>query len=151
MQISFFMPNDSPYAFNLGNEDHVLQVNALNSVDKTTKLEINLTWYSLNSQTGMLARRDARLKKIHLKSSKSLESVIKGFLEEQLAQASEDIQRFREWYQIKVSFEQLSHAKPSPSQIEHWIKRFVARRLGEHSAKRVYHIAREGMDPPQSS
>ena len=148
MQISFFMPNDSPYAFNLGNEDHVLQVNALNSVDKTTKLEINLTWYSLNSQTGMLARRDARLKKIHLKSSKSLESVIKGFLEEQLAQASEDIQRFREWYQIKVSFEQLSHAKPSPSQIEHWIKRFVARRWGEHSAKRVYRIAREGMDLP---
>ena len=149
MQISFFLPNDSPYSFNLGHEDHVLQINALNSVDKSTKLEINLTWYGLNSRTGMPARQNARLKKIHVKSPKSLESAIKGFLEVQLAQASEDIQQFRKWYQIKVSYEELSHTKPSPGQIEHWIERFVAKRWGERSANRVYHLAKKGMDLPR--
>lgn len=150
MQISFFLPNDSPYSFNLGYEDHVLQINALNSVDKSTKLEINLTWYGLSSRTGMPARQDARLKKIHVKSPKSLESAIRDFLKLQLARASEDIRQFKSWYQIKISFEQLSHEKPGPSQIENWIEEVVAKRWGDHSAKRVYYIARKGIDLPYS-
>ena len=146
MRISFFLPYNSPYAFNLGHEDHVLQINALNSVDKSTKLEINLMWYGLNSQTGMPARQGARLTKLHVKSPKSLESAIKGFLEVQLAQASEDIQQFRMWYEIKVSYEKLSHTKPSPGQIENWIESFVTQRWGKRSAARVFHIARVGRD-----
>ena len=146
MWISFTLPKDSQYVFDLNKRTHVLQVNALNSVDKTTALEINLTWYSLNSMTGMLVRRGARLKKIHLKSRKP--EGFEEFLKKQLGHASKDIHRVKTWYQTKVNFEkkELSNVKPSAGQIEHWINTTVAKRWGDHTAARAYHIAKTGYD-----
>ncbi len=145
MRVSFTLPN---YKFDPGDggETVLLRVNALNSVDKTTTLEINLTWCSVNFRTGMLMRRDARLKIIHRKSPIPLECIIKEFLERQLHQASGDIRRLQQWQLMKVSCEKLSEAKPSPGQIEHWIDKAVAKRWGVHAAARAYHIARTGKD-----
>lgn len=146
MWISFTLPKDSQYVFDLNKRKHVLQVNALNSVDKTTALEINLTWYSLNSMTGMMVRRDARLKKIHLKSRKP--EGIEEFLKKQLGHALNDINRVKRWHQTKVIFEEkeLSKVKPSAGQIEHWIDTTVAKKWSDHIATRVYHIAKTGYD-----
>ena len=145
MRVSFTLPN---HRFDPGDGGKVLllRVNALNSVDKTTALEINLTWCSLDSMTGMLVHRDARLKKIHLKSRIPLESIIKRFLQQQLSRASRDIRQFQQWQLRKVSYEGLSEAKPSPGQIEHWIDETVAKRWGVHAAARAYHIAKTGYD-----
>ena len=145
MRVSFTLPN---YKFDPGDggETVLLRVNALNSVDKTTALEINLTWCSVSFRTGMLVRRDARLKKKRRKSHIPLECVIKKFLERQLHQASGDIRRLQQWQLMKVSCEELSEAKPSPGQIEHWLDKAVAKRWGVHAAAKAYHIAKTGYD-----
>ena len=147
MWVSFILPN---YKFDPGDGGKVilLRVNALNSVDKTTPLEINLTWCSLDSMTGMLVRRDARKKIRHLqkKSGPPLESIVERFLQHQLHQASRDIRQFQRWQQKAVFPAELSEAKPSPGQIEHWIDKTVAKKWGAHAAARVYHIAKTGYD-----
>ena len=146
MWASFTLPEKSPYAFDLGSGLHVLQVNALNSVDKTAALEINLTWYSLDSQTGMLARQDRRLKKIHVKSRKSLEYTIKEFLGKQLRQALGDIRLFQQWFEIEVAREKFLRTKPTSGQIEQWIDEIVTKKWGIIAAARVYQIAKTGYD-----
>ncbi|MDE0184287.1 MAG: hypothetical protein OXP71_02385 [Candidatus Poribacteria bacterium] len=138
MWASFILPRDSLIDFNLDNSSYVLRINALNSVDKSTPLEINVTWYSLDSKTSLLVRRNARLKKIHLKSRKS--KGIKEFLENQIRQASGDLRQIRAWNQ------QLLMNSPRRGQIELWIDEIVANRWGVHAAARVYHIARTGYD-----
>ncbi len=147
MWISFTLPD---YKFDPGNGGKVilLRVHVLNSVDKNTSLEINLTWCSLDSMTGMLAHRDARKKIRHLKkkSGPPLESIVERFLQHQLHQASRDIRQFQRWQQEAVFPAELSEAKPSPGQIEHWIDKTVAKKWGPHAAARVYHIAKTGYD-----
>lgn len=146
MRVSFTLPN---YQFDPGDggEAILLRVNALNSVDKNTSLEINLTWCSLDSMTGMLVHQNAREKKEHRRQLRiPLESLIKEFLQQQLSRASRDIRQFQQWQRRKVSREELSRAKPSPGQIEHWIDKTVAKKWGVHAAARVYHIAKTGYD-----
>ena len=136
MRISFILPD---YKFDPGDERGeivLLQVNALNSVDKTTPLEINLTWRGLNFTIGMPALRGASLKKNHLKSRKSAKSIIKTFLDENLKNASSDIREFRNWVDTPVS----------PRQIEHWIDEIVAEKWSKEAAARTYHIAKTGYD-----
>jgi hypothetical protein len=142
MQVSFTLPN---YDFDPGDGYFIEpKVNVLNSVDKTTALEINVTWYRLVCSNGMLGRTDARLRKIHLKSRKS--NNIKEFLEEQLDRALEDQLQYQQWYQRKIYTQQLSEAKPSQGQIEHWLDKTVAKRWDVHVAARAYHIAKTGHD-----
>ena len=145
MRVSFTLPD---YKFDPGDGGEIilLRVNALNSVDKNTSLEINLTWCSLDSMTGILVHRNAREKKEHRKSRIPLESLIKEFLQQQLSRALRDIRQFQQWQRRKVSREELSKAKPSPGQIEHWIDKTVAKKWGVHTAARAYHIAKTGYD-----
>ena len=142
MRISFTLRD---YKFDPGDGGEVilLRVNALNSVNKTTPLEVNLTWCSVNFMTDMLAPREERLKKIHRKSRTPLKSTITEFLQQQLCRASEDIREFKEWQRTKV-VRVLSKVRPSAVQIEHWINETVAKRWGIHAAARVYHIAKTG-------
>ena len=119
----------------------VLKVNALNSVDKTTALSINLSWYRLVCSNGMMfGTAHARFRKIHLQSRKPED--IKKFLEKQLSRASKVQSLYKQWYEKKVFIE----AKPSAFQIEHWIDKILAKRWGVHAAARVYHIAKTGDD-----
>ena len=142
MRVSFTLPD---YKFDPGDGGEVilLQVNALNSVDKTTPLEINLTWCSVNFMTGMPAVRGARFKKKHLKSRTPLESIIKEFLKKHLRYASRDIQEFQKWHQTKVF--NRAEAKPSPDQIKHWLGTTVEKRWGKSATNKIYKIAKTGV------
>ena len=139
MQVSWTLPN---YDFDPG--DHhpiVLKVNAFNSVDKTTALSINLSWYRLVCSNGMMfGTADARLRRIHLQSRKSED--IKKFLQKQLRRAPKAQSLYKQWYEKTVFHE----AKPSQVQIEHWIDETVAKRWGVHAAAKAYHIAKTGYD-----
>ena len=125
----------------------VLKVNALNSVDKTTALEINLTWHRLVCGNGLIYGEDVDFRKIHL--NKSLNSgAIKEFLATQLQpeRFSKQRERAKKWYTTKVVTKKLSEEKPSPGQIEYWIDEIVEKRWGAHAAARAYHIAKTGED-----
>ena len=139
MRVSFTLPD---YEFDPGDGyPIVLKVNALNSVDKTTALSINLSWYRLVCSNGMMfGTAHARFRKIHLQSRKPED--IKKFLEKQLSRASKVQSLYKQWYEKKIFIE----AKPSAVQIEHWIDKTVAKRWGVHAAARVYHIAKTGYD-----
>lgn len=144
MRISFTLPD---YEFDPGDGyPIVLKVNALNSVDKTTALSINLSWYRLVCSNGMMfGTAHARFRKIHLQSRKPEDrkpEAIKKFLEKQLSRASRVQSLYKQWYEKKVFIE----TKPSAVQIEHWIDKTLAKRWGVHAAARVYHIAKTGYD-----
>ena len=143
MRISFFLLG---YYFDLdGGDPIVLKVNALNSVDKTTALEINLSLERLVCSNGMTyGISDARFRKIHLQSL--LLEDIKEFLKEQLEQFPKEQRLYKNWHQREILHRKLSESKPSPGQIEHWIDKVVAEKWGVHAAARVYHIAKTGYD-----
>ena len=140
----------SDYDFDPGDGKSLsLRINALNSVDKTTALEINMTWYRLICENGMMSRTDARLRKIHLKSGdieRSLGEQIQEFLVKQLDRYSEDRRRYEQWYQRRIFISKLSQGKPSPGQIENWLDKSVAKMWNTHTAARAYHIAKTGYD-----
>ena len=143
MRISFFLLG---YYFDLdGGDPIVLKVNALNSVDKTTALEINLSLERLVCSNGMTyGISDARFRKIHLQSL--LLEDIKEFLKEQLEQFPKEQRLYKNWHQREILHRKLSESKPSPGQIEHWIDKVVAEKWGVHAASRTYHIAKTGYD-----
>ena len=137
MRFSFTLPN---YDFNPG-DGHpiVLKVNALNSVDKTTSLDINLSWYRLVCSNGMMySTGSARFRRIHLISRKPED--IRKFLSKQLGRVAMAQSLYKQWYQRVVYLKELSEAKPSPGQIELWIDETIAKKWGVHAAARAYHI-----------
>ena len=139
MRVSFTLPN---YDFDPGDGyPIVLKVNALNSVDRTTALSINLSWYRLVCSNGMMfGTTYARFRRIHLQSRKPED--IKKFLEKQFSRAAKVQNLYKQWYKKQVFIE----AKPSAVQIEHWIDKTVAKKWGSHTAAKVYHIAKTGYD-----
>lgn len=139
MRVSFTLPN---YDFDPGDGyPIVLKVNAFNSVDRTTALSINLSWYRLVCSNGMMfGTRSARFRRIHLQSRKPED--IKKFLKKQLPLAAEVQNLYKQWYKEQVFIE----AKPSAVQIEHWIDQTVGKKWGVHTAARAYHIAKTGYD-----
>lgn len=143
MRISFFLPG---YCFDLdGGDPIVLKINALNSVDKTTALEINISLERLVCSNGMTyGIADARFRKIHLQSLVLKD--IEEFLKKQLEQFPKEHRMYKKWHDRKVSSRKLSKAKPSPGQIELWIDEIVAEKWGAHAAARTYHIAKTGYD-----
>ena len=139
MRVSFTLPN---YDFDPGDDyPIILKVNAFNSVDRTTALSINLSWYRLVCSNGMMfGTKQARFRRIHLQSRKPED--IKNFLKKQLSLAAEVQNLYKQWYKKQVFIE----TKPSAVQIEHWIDKTVAKKWGVHTAARAYHIAKTGYD-----
>ncbi len=125
----------------------VLRVNILNSVDKTTALEIILTWDRLVCANGMIYGEDVDFRKIHLTRLLNY-SVIEKFLKMQLERErfSKQKERIEKWYAAKVTIRKLAEIKPSPGQVEHWLDMVVSKRWNTNAAARVYHIAKTGYD-----
>ena len=125
----------------------VLKVNVLNSVDKTAALEIKLTWVRLICSNGWIYGENVDFRKIHREKSLNPEG-IKKFLDTQLQaeQVSRQKERSKRWYATRIFTKPLSEEKPSPSQIEHWIDKVVAKKWNINAAARVYHIAKTGYD-----
>lgn len=125
----------------------ILKVNVLNSVDKTTALEIVLSWHRLVCANGMIYGEDIDFRKIHLTSLLNYDAIEK-FLRMQLKRErfSKQKDRFEKWSATKVIIKKLVETKPSPGQIERWLDNVVSKKWNIHAAARVYHIAKTGYD-----
>ncbi|MDE0316668.1 MAG: DUF932 domain-containing protein [Candidatus Poribacteria bacterium] len=152
MWFSFTLPGDifklpTTTLFDPGDKQPLnLTVNALNSVDKTTALEINLYWYRLVCGNGMVYGDNIQFKEIHRTESLDPDA-IKTFLQYQLAssQIEKEKERLIRWYETKV-FRRLSESKPNRGQIEQWLEKHVSKTWSIHAAARAYHIAKTGFD-----
>ena len=153
MWFSFTLPGDifnltENALFDPGDKHSLnLTVNALNSVDKSTALEINLYWYRLVCGNGMVYGDNIRFKEIHLTESLDLDA-IRTFLQNQLAsnQIKKEKERLIKWYETKVFRKHLSDSKPNRGQIEEWLEKHVSETWSIHAAARAYHIAKTGLD-----
>ena len=153
MWFSFTLPGDifklpTNTLFDPGDKHPLnLTVNALNSVDKTTALEINLYWYRLVCGNGMVYGDNIQFKEIHRTDSLDPDA-IRTFLQNQLAlsQIEKEKELLIRWYETKVYIRCLSEAKPNRGQIEQWLEKHVSKTWGIQAAARAYHIAKTGVD-----
>lgn len=125
------------YEFNPGDGRPLMfQVYALNSVDKSTALEIYLGWWRQVCSNGMKVQvKGSAARRIHLLSRKSA-SGVGGMLKDQLADIEAEHTCYKRWFRTSVDLER----------IEQWADSDVARTWGPHAAARVCHIARTGQD-----
>ncbi len=124
-----------------------LKVNALNSVDKSTALEINLTWHRLVCDNGLMYGDNMTFKEFHYTDTLNVNAIYK-FLEKQFAkeQFEREKERLLTWWRTKVIVQHLWDAAPGSCQIGKWLEKDVSKRWGIHAAARVYHIAKTGKD-----
>jgi hypothetical protein len=113
-----------------------LMVHALNSVDKSTALEVGLGWWRQVCSNGMKVRvRGSTTRRIHLVGRVGASQVAE-VLKAQLAVIPAEHKRYRQWLNTSVTMDQ----------VEHWADEKVARVWGPHAAARLCHIARTGWD-----
>ena len=122
-----------------------LTVNALNSVDKSTALEINFFWYRLVCSNGMVYGNNIKFKELHRTDSIN-PNAIEKFVDRQLEQCESQKQLLREWYEAKIAILDLPEAKPNSGQIEKWLEKSVSKTWNIQAAARAYHIAKTGSD-----
>lgn len=124
-----------------------LTVNALNSVDKSTALEINLTWHRLVCGNGLMYGDNMTFKEFHCTETLNVKAIYK-FLEKQFAkeQFESEKERLLTWWRTKVIAQFLWDGAPGSCQIGKWLENHVSKRWGIHAAARVYHIAKTGKD-----
>lgn len=143
--------NPSVYTYFDPGDGHpvYLTVNALNSVDKSTALEINLTWHRLVCGNGLMYGDNMTFKEFHCTKTLNVNAIYK-FLEKQFAkeQFESEKERVLTWWRTKVIVQHrnLWDAAPGTCQIGKWLEKHVSQRWGIHAAARVYHIAKTGKD-----
>ena len=147
MWFSFTLP---AYSFNLPDDaldKHPLNltVNALNSVDKTTALEINFFWYRVICGNGMVYGENLKFKEIHKTDSINPDAIEK-FVERQLEQYDSQQQILMKWYDAKVAIMDLSGSTPHSGHIEKWLEKSVSKAWNVDAAARAYYIAKTGCD-----
>lgn len=129
MWIHFLLPNCK---FNPGDGyPVVLQVNCLNSVDKSIAVRIHLSWYREKSDTEMIGRGE---KWYHTESFKT--ERIEEFLAYQFRRFSKEENLYKKWYETKLDWKS----------VVKWLNKTVAKKWGAHAAVRAYHIAKTGYD-----
>lgn len=129
MWIAFLLPN---WKFDPGDGyPVVLQVNCLNSVDKSIAVRIHLSWHREKSDTEMQGRM---LKRNHDAAFKIEE--IEEFLAYQFHRFSKEEGLYKKWYETKLDWKS----------VVNWINKTVAEKWGAHTAVRAYHIAKTGND-----
>jgi hypothetical protein len=113
----------------------VLRINALNSVDTSTVLEITFSWYRLICSNGMMfGLKDSRLRRRHIQSLDPED--IAGYLKEQLDQLPKEKGLYASWFKTKVE----------PSGLVRWVDEELAKKWGPHAAARVWNIINAGFD-----
>jgi len=129
MWINFLLPNCK---FNPGDGyPVVLQVNCLNSVDKSIAVRLQLAWYREKSDTEMQGRE---LRRIHNRSFEIEE--IEEFLAYQFRRLSKEENLYKRWYKTKLNW----------NSVVKWVNKTVAKKWGGRAAVRAYHIAKTGYD-----
>ncbi len=134
MRLSIHLPR---YDFDPGDKHPLtLRAYALNSVDKSTALEIHLGWWRQVCSNGMKVQiKGSTARRIHLLGRKTA-SEVGGMLKGQLADIDAEHKRYTRWLGIPIG----------PDRVERWADTDVARTWGPHAAARVCHIARTGQD-----
>jgi hypothetical protein len=113
----------------------ILRIYCLNSVDKSTALELGLSWYRLVCSNGMIALdTKAKLRRIHLGSLDIPE--ITEFLNEEIKSIGRSVEVYSGWNKVNMSV----------NQFEQWADNKLADSWGTHLAARACHIARRGRD-----
>jgi hypothetical protein len=113
----------------------VLRINCMNSVDKTTALEISLGWFRLVCTNGMMfGMADSNLRMRHIKSLNVAE--IAAYLNEQFEAVEREQRLCSKWLTQTIRREV----------VVGWTDEVIAKKWGAHSAARVWHIISEGMD-----
>lgn len=111
-----------------------VKVNCLNSVDKSTALEIDFSWFRQVCSNGMKVGGDANLRKLHLRSL--CKEDVAAYLKEQFAQLPEEREHYNRWLETRVELDALHR----------WADNELAGRWGKNAAARACHIARTGWD-----
>jgi hypothetical protein len=111
-----------------------IALNCLNSVDRSTALELSLTWHRLVCDNGMYLTDSDKMRRVHLGSIGPED--IADYLKTQLSEMEEDKRRLTSWYGKPVTI----------SKVEMWADETVAKRWGVFLAARTCHISRTGFD-----
>ena len=113
-----------------------LKVFIINSVDRSSALNIRFAWYRLVCSNGLILPTETpTYRRVHSLLLPEKQSVEK-FVRNQASRLKDQQSIFRKWAQTPVRM----------SQIETWVDDVVAKRWGIHAAARVCHIARTGYD-----
>lgn len=129
MWMNFLLPNCK---FNPGDGyPIVLQVNCLNSVDKSIAVRIHLSWYREESDTEMIGRGR---KWYHTESFRT--EKIEEFLGYQFYRFSKEESLYKKWYDTKLNWDS----------VVKWLNKTVANKWYGPIAVRAYHIAKTGID-----
>lgn len=133
MLLSFTFPN---YDFDPGDGNPIiLKVNCLNSVDKSTALEIKLNWYRLVCKNGMVfGKGTSNFRKVHLSSLAPKD--IADFLKIQIRDRSSEESLYRQWYNKAFSLD---------SSMD-WTDKTLTRKWGQQLAARTLNILSTGYD-----
>jgi hypothetical protein len=113
----------------------VLKVNGMNSVDKTTSIETDLSWLRLICGNGMMQGiGSGYYRKAHLKGITP--DAIEGYLRGALEDVPRDRSLLSKWLNIEVSRDEAMQ----------WVDGEVARSWGDPAAARLWSILTTGMD-----
>ena len=135
---TLFDPGDS-HAMNL-------TVNVLNSVDKTTALEVHLLWYRLICGNGMVYGKNFKINLKHKPSAVYIADEIETFLQSELKQVDKQQEQFRLWFEKPICIQELNQTRPGALPLEQWLEKSVSDKWGAYTAARAYHIAQTGCD-----
>ena len=129
MWINFLLPNCK---FNPGDGyPVVLQVNCLNSVDKSIAIRLHPSWYREESDTEMMGRSE---KWYHTESFRIKK--IEEFLAYQFRRFSKEENLYKKWYETKLDW----------NSVVKWLNKTVANKWRGSTAIRAYHIAKTKID-----
>lgn len=131
--LSVEMPN---FDFNPGDDyDISMNLNCINSVDKSCALEISTSWERLVCSNGLIINESDSLRKIHnidwMKKKK-----IKEYLKEVLKRTEGEVCVIRDWKNKKIN----------QDKFKKWTDKFLKEKWGPGKAARVHHIAFYGYD-----
>jgi len=132
MHLRLMLVNES---FNPGDGNLLgIALNCLNSVDRSTSLELRISWFRLVCDNGMYLTDTDKMRRVHLGSLDPKDIV--EYLKSQIAEAEIDKERLTNWYQRPIEI----------SQVEAWADDEVVRNWGVFLAARTCHISRTGFD-----
>lgn len=126
--------------------DMNLTVNVLNSVDKTTPLEVHLLWYRYICSNGMVFGNNFKIRLKHKPSAVYIADEIGKFLQSELKRTDKQQEQLRFWFETPICIQELTVASPEAVPIEQWLEKSVSHKWGAYAAARAYHIAKTGCD-----
>jgi Domain of unknown function (DUF932) len=132
MHLRLMLPNER---FDPGDGNLLgIALNCLNSVDRSTALELQISWYRLVCDNGMYLTGTDKMRRVHIGSLDPED--IRDYLESELREMATDKRQLTNWFETPVNM----------SQVDAWADTTVADSWGPFLAARTCHISRSGFD-----